>query len=201
MATEFEISPSILIVAFLVVVAFVYGMFYMKERFAEVDYVTSTIDNRRYLVRNLPDSDKAADLLAQLNQRFSKIVDVMVEENPGNADVDRLQRNYVPENLSEGNDDSNYTSYSVNKGEQIVFCLRSRDGEDTLVVINTLMYVGTHELAHLMTKEVGHTPTFWENFKILLNRAVELDLYRKVDYNKKPKEYCGIKITSTVLKD
>lgn len=173
----------------------------MKERFAEVDYVTSTIDNRRYLVRNLPDSDKAADLLAQLNQRFSKIVDVMVEENPSNADVDRLQRNYVPENLSEGNDDSNYTSYSVNKGEQIVFCLRSRDGEDTLVDINTLMYVGTHELAHLMTKEVGHTPTFWENFKILLNRAVELDLYRKVDYNKKPKEYCGIKITSTVLKD
>jgi hypothetical protein len=61
------------------------------------------------------------------------------------------------------------------------------------------MFVGTHELAHLMTKGVGHTPAFWANFRRLLRRAVELDLYAPVDYSMLPQPYCGIQISSTVL--
>jgi hypothetical protein len=201
MAKEFELDSKWFILIFLAIVAVIYGMFCMKESFAEVEYVTSLIDGRSYLVKNMPDSQKAADMLAKLNIRFDKLIDAMQHAYPDNRDVDRLIRNYVPENLSEGNDDTNYTSYSVNKGEKIVFCLRSRDGKNSLEDMNTLMYVGTHELAHLMTKEVGHTPTFWANFKLLLEKAVDVDLYKKVDYSSKPKEYCGIKITSTVLKE
>ena len=38
-----------------------------------------------------------------------------------------------PEKLSESIPHTDYTSYSVNKGEQIVFCLRSKDKEEKLI--------------------------------------------------------------------
>jgi len=183
----------------LILIGIMYVLFYVKEQFTEVEYVNSSIDGRDYLVKNLPDSQKAADLLATTNQQNRKLIDHMVSTYPNDADVKRLKANYDPDALSEGNDDSSYTSYSVNKGEQIVFCLRSRDGKDKLVDVNTLMYVSVHELAHLMTQEIGHTETFWKNFKRLLTEAVAMQLYTKVDYSRKPMEYCGITITSTVL--
>ena len=68
-----------------------------------------------------------------------------------------MNRKYNPNNFSETGKDSKYTSYSVNKGEKIVLCLRSRDGKDRLIDENTLTFVSIHELAHIMTKSVGHT--------------------------------------------
>lgn len=187
------------VVALLALFIILYGIMYIREKFSEMEYVTSSVDGRRYFVKNMPDGQQAADLLAQLNERLGKIVAHMVSIKGDDPDVQRLRRNYNPDHISEGDDDESYTSYSVNKGEQIVFCIRSRDGKNKLEGINTLMYVGTHELAHLMTQDVGHTPSFWANFKILLEQAVALDLYKKIDYEDKPKEYCGIKITSNVL--
>ena len=191
------ICAIVIVVLFVVMIT----LFYVKEHFSEMEYVTSTVDGRRYLVKNMADSQAAADLLAKLNERLGKVVAHMKTVDPDNKDVRRLVRNYNPEHLSEGDDDTSYTSYSVNKGEQIVFCIRSRDASNkgALEDINTLMYVGTHELAHLMTEDVGHTPTFWANFKVLLGHAVQLGLYVKADYDKKPERYCGIKITSNVL--
>jgi hypothetical protein len=56
-----------------------------------------------------------------------------------------------------------------------------------------------HELAHIMTTEIGHTPLFWSNFRFLLREAVDIGLYKKVDYFKEPSDYCGIKINSSVI--
>jgi len=183
----------------LIIIAIMYLLFYVREHFSEVEYVKSDVDGRDYLVKNLPDSQAAANLLGQTNKNCMTLIDHMVKTYPDDADVKRLKSNYDPDSLSEGNDNSSYTSYSVNKGEQIVFCLRSRDGKDKIVDQNTVMYVAVHELAHLMTKEIGHTTTFWNNFKRLLTEAVAINLYSKVDYGKTPVEYCGITITSTVL--
>jgi hypothetical protein len=199
MATRWWLSPIMCTGILIVLLIVAFGLFYVKEHFSEMEYVRSSIDGRRYLVKNLPDSQAAADLLAQLNERLAKVVSYIVEVDGDNKDVQRLHRNYNPNNISEGDDDTSYTSYSINKGEQIVFCIRSRDGKAKLENINTLMYVGTHELSHLMTKDVGHTAPFWANFKILMEHAVKLRLYKKVDYEEKPKDYCGIKITSNVL--
>jgi predicted metal-dependent hydrolase len=178
---------------------------YVREQFTEVAYVESSVDKRRYLVRNAKDKQQAADLLAKLNQRMEKLIhhvhDTYIDgkDKRLRAAVKRLKSNYNPDSISEGTDKSNYTSYSVNKGEKIVFCIRSRDEKEALIDINTIMYVAVHELAHLMTKEVGHTPLFWDNFKLLLEHAVDLNLYKKVDYSKKPVPYCGITISSSIL--
>jgi predicted metal-dependent hydrolase len=187
-------------IEFVIICIFVVLLFlYVRQEYNEVTYVKSAIDGRTYLVRNVKDKQDAADLLATLNRDMLTLIDHMVQIDPTSADVKRLKENYKPDNLSEGSNNSNYTSYSVNKGEQIVMCLRSRDGSERLAKKNTLLYVMIHELAHLMTEDIGHTDTFWKNFKKLLKEAVALKIYRKVDYSKRPERYCGIKITSSVL--
>ena len=50
-----------------------------------------------------------------------------------------------------------------------------------------------------MTKSVGHTPEFWDNFKRLLKESVDNNLYIKENYSQNPKEYCGIKVSDSPL--
>jgi hypothetical protein len=63
------------------------------------------------------------------------------------------------------------------------------------------MFVALHELSHIMTKSVGHTKEFWDNFKFILQNAIVIGIYNPVDYSKDPKSYCGIQVTDTPLKD
>ena len=63
------------------------------------------------------------------------------------------------------------------------------------------MFVVIHELAHIITKSIGHTDEFWENMKFLLKISIKLGIYQEVDYKNKPEKYCGITITDTPLKD
>lgn len=115
-------------------------------------------------------------------------------------DIRRLYKNFNPEAFSETTPDAKYTSYSVNKGEKIVFCLRDKKEGETLVKENIMTFVSIHELAHLMTKSVGHEPEFWANFKLLLKIAIDNGIYKNIDFNSTPKPYCGINITDTPLK-
>ena len=62
-----------------------------------------------------------------------------------------------------------------------------------------MMFVAIHELAHLMSKSVGHTTEFWNNMKFLLKVGIKLNVYKKQDFNSQPKEYCGTMITDTPL--
>ena len=72
--------------------------------------------------------------------------------------------------VSESSPGNAYTSYSINKGEKIVFCLRQKSGpnKDELVDLNTMMFVAIHEMGHLMSESVGHTQEFWKNMKYLI---------------------------------
>jgi len=115
-------------------------------------------------------------------------------------DIKRLYKNFNPEAFSETTPDAKYTSYSVNKGEKIVFCLRDKKEGETLVKENIMTFVSIHELAHLMTKSIGHEPEFWSNFKLLLKISIDNGLYKNIDFNSTPKPYCGINITDTPLK-
>ena len=171
---------------------------YIRNHYGEVEYVQSGVDGRRYLVRKLPDAQRAADILAELNGHLTKLVQhLMAKYGATRADVARLYRNYSPDNVSEGGAEHGYTSYSVNKGEKIVMCVRQKD--NSFVPMNVLLYVAIHELAHLMTKEMGHPPVFWTNFRFLLAEAMDTGLYTRVDYAKRPQDYCGIRITTSVV--
>jgi predicted metal-dependent hydrolase len=171
-------------------------LMYLRQYYGEVEYITAD-DNREYLVRNLDDKKEAANLLASITADLHTLVRHTVAKYPDLKDAQRLFKNFNPVSISEGSVDSGYTSYSVNKGEKIILCIRQKD--KSFVDKNTILYVAIHELGHLMTEEIGHTDMFWKNFKFILNEAVDLKLYVPDNYKAKPKDYCGIKINSTVL--
>lgn len=169
---------------------------YIRQMSGEVELFKAS-DGRRYVVRKLADSKRAAETLARINAKLQALVWHMVAKYPTDPDCERLHSNYNPEALSEGGTEVGYTSYSVNKGEKVVMCLRQPD--NSFVEDNLLIYVAVHELGHLMTDEIGHTPKFWNNFKRLATEAIEIGIYKKVDFNSKPEPYCGISITSSVV--
>lgn len=190
---------------FFVLICFTIFYTYLQNKSSEVTYVN--YNNVEYLVRNLPDKEEAALLLSKIRNRLQKIVDSCVkksgkENNSYNKqnieDINRMKKNFRPDNITESSPNNKYTSYSVNKGQKIVFCIRSKEN-NKLVDINTMMFVAIHELAHLMTKSIGHKPEFWDNMRFLLEEAIELKLYEKQDFNNSPVEYCGTTITDTPL--
>ena len=138
---------------YIVTIGIVLASLYMMYRgtYEEVTFVRSSIDNKDYLVQNKNDKQQAADLLATVKGNLSKLVAHMNERYPGRSDVSRLVRKFNPDVITESSYKNKYTSYSINKGEKIVFCLRSRDENQKLVDLNTMMFVAIHELAHVMT--------------------------------------------------
>ena len=165
----------------------------------EVEYVKSSIDGKEYLVRSLPDKKQAADLMAQIVANLNRLASYLETSQPTDERTLRIVKNFNPESISEGSENAKYTSYSVNKGEKIVFCLRSRDKNNQLMDANTMTFVALHELAHIATETVGHDETFWKNFKWLLQNAVKIGVYKDQDFKKQPVEYCGIQITDSPL--
>jgi hypothetical protein len=187
---------------FIIFVMVVIILMYLQNHYGEVDYMTSNADGRKYLVRNLADANQAADMLASINIDLVRLVRHMDAKYSNDkalgSFVKALANNYNPNSLSEGSPDSGYTSMTINKGEKLILCIRNTDKQ--FVEKNVVMYVAIHELAHIMTyNETGHTQLFWDNFKILLREAVDIGVYLKRDYQSKPVDYCGIKITSSVI--
>nr|QFG74754.1 MAG: hypothetical protein [Megaviridae environmental sample] len=111
-----------------------------------------------------------------------------------------LEKNFSKERtiISENINESQYTSYSVNKGEEIVFCLKSRQNKK-IHHVNLLMYVAIHELAHCGCIEIGHTNLYNRIFKVYLLVAIQLNLYKYDDYSKSSVEYCGMIVNSHIL--
>jgi len=159
----------------------------------------STLDGRTYRVRDLPDKQRAADLLAKLRQKLGTLMDSLTQSYPNKPQVQRLVANFKadPDRFLESTPDAEHTSYSVNKGESVHFCLRQRDGTEQLVDDNVMMFVAIHEMAHMITKSIGHEPEFWNNFGWLLREAESKGLYKPTDFKSHPVMYCGVSITDS----
>ena len=188
------------LIGMLILIAFcLLGYTHIEHLTNEVTYVKSNIDNNEYLVRNLENKELAADMLAKLRMKLESICKIMKEKYPDDEAVIRMNEKFNSDNITESGKNNQYTSYSVNKGEKIVFCIRQKDEDESFVDENTMTFVSIHELAHIMTKSVGHTTEFWDNFKRLLKVAIENNLYTHEDYSKEPKDYCGIKVSDTPI--
>lgn len=176
-----------------------FGVYILHDYYSNqgLTKVKSEIDNREYIVQIKEDSVDAANLIAKIREKLEILVEHIVKTY-GNGDerVQMLKKNFKPDRLKEGVTKDGYTSYSVNKGEQIVLCLRTNN---KLMDINTMMFVVLHELAHLATKSIGHTDEFWTNFRWILEESINIGIYTKQDFNKESVEYCGMSITSSPL--
>ena len=170
--------------------------------YSDLVKLKSNIDDREYFVQNLTDKQQASDNLAVIRLKLIKIVMYLKDKYPDNTDIIRLNKNFRPDRIHENLPNSKYTSYSLNKGEKILMCIRQRDEKNELVDLNTLTFVAIHELSHLMTKSIGHTDEFWKNMEYLLNEVINspLGVYEYQPFHKDPKKYCGTMITDTPYK-
>jgi len=162
--------------------------------------VTSTVDGKPYKVRDMPDKQEAANLMAHLRIRLTKLCDALEKKYPDKKQVKQLVKNFRsdPSRFIEATPDSEHTSYSVNKGESIHMCLRQREGSDeSLVNENVMTFVALHELSHVCTESIGHGPDFWNNFGWLLKEAEALGYYNYTDFQAHPVSYCGVYITDS----
>ena len=194
-----DIDINYLIILLTLVAFVLLGYSRYEEYTNEVTSVQSTVDNKEYLVRNRDDKVEAANILAQIRKNLETIIQSMRTKYPNDESVLRMNKNFRPDNISESGKSNQYTSYSVNKGEKIVFCIRQKDENESFVDMNTIMFVSIHELAHVMSKSVGHTEEFWKNFKLLLEESIVLGIYKKENYTENPKPYCGISVTDSPL--
>ena len=166
------------------------------KRNQEISQVKSLIDDRTYIVRKLPDSQRAADKLAEINRKIINLIDSLKKED--REGIETLKDRYNPDQLSETGLGAKYTSYSVNKGEKISICVRHEDNK--FIDDNIIVFVVIHELAHVMTKSIGHTKEFWDNMAYLLEQGEKIGIYKPENYKEKPVDYCGMEINSTPYK-
>jgi hypothetical protein len=185
------------------IILFISVTIYQWYRSYLSSYVKSTIDNKYYLVRNLPDKQIVADNLAYIRKNIKTLIKYMLQNSPDKYKVyvERLNKKIHSVVILENVRDFYYTSYSVNKGEQLVFCMRSRNKEtkNQKHDINLLMYVALHEISHIACPEYGHTPLFKDIFRYFTETAIQLGLYEHIDFQNNPTEYCGMTISDSIV--
>ena len=157
--------------------------------------IISNVDGNTYCVRERSKLELAADKLAKVNQNMKSLVEHCKNNFNSEERIKRLTEGFNPKKITETLPTSEFTAYSENKGEKIAFCLDTeKNNKGKLIDLNTLTFVAIHELSHVASKSVGHTPEFWANFKFLLQEAEKINIYKPVDYSKNPKKYCGMEI-------
>ena len=174
---------------------------YLESDVFNLKCIISSKDGNRYCVRENKNIEKAADMLAEVTGKLKELVKYAGEKYPDRENCQRLVKGFNPKKVMETLPTSEYTAYSENKGEKLAFCLNKKKDGDNLIDLNTLTFVGIHELSHIMTKSVGHKEEFWKNFRFLLELAKEANIYQPIDYKKDPVEYCGMEITDNPYYD
>jgi hypothetical protein len=193
-------EPEIIILFIIVILLVSYRIYRYYIRYKYSVYVTSKIDNKDYLVRNSKNKEKAADVLAEIN---SKILLLLKHINASNIEkrfennmkllTERYNHSIIYENIY-----MDSTSYTINKSETLL-CLATRDNEEKIYDINLLMFVTLHELAHIGNETYGHDESFVNFFIFLMKNAIQIGVYKYVNYSKEPKEYCGIEVNSSPI--
>ena len=187
-----------------IVVLFVIGFclkIYFQSDMFHLKCIISDEDGNTYCVRETPKLELVADLLARVTGKLRKLVDYMKEKYPDRENVQRMYKNFKTNKIMETLPTSTYTAYSENKGQKLAFCTTTTKKGSKLIDENTLTFVAIHELSHVMTESIGHKKEFWENFKFLLKNAVDMGIYKPVDYKKNPQPYCGMDITDNPYYD
>jgi len=196
-------------ILFSLIIIFLYiFLFLNKSNFVYVETATGV----KYLVNDDEHKQISAQLLSTIVECMFKLKNYLVT-NINNKEHPRYEKyqkyvQYIKQletNLNETktliyetDPTSDLTSYSVNKGEELSFCLKSKKtGKHH--EINLLMYVALHEMAHIACPETGHGELFKELFKFLTEEAIHINIYLKDDYSAQPVEYCGMVLSSSIV--
>lgn len=190
-----EKKINYILYSFLLIFILYIAKVYLTSKNKDLVWVKSSIDGLVYKVQNRPDKLEAANMLAKIRAKLMKLSIFLYKKYPNDKASIRVIQKYMPDSIYESEPNSNQTSFSVNKGEKVVFCIRSKNKSRNLEDENTLTFVALHELAHIMSKGWGHKTEFWQNFKFILQNSIEAGIYEYQNFRSKPVKYCGVDIT------
>jgi hypothetical protein len=160
-------------------------------------------DGLHYEMQNLPNKEKAVEVMSSIHGKIVKLHEYYRDTPNVSSDpaVARFVSRFSSDVFVENDMSSPDTSYSENKGQKIVVCLRDKTKPPQYPIIdeNTVMFVMLHEMSHLMTETIGHTQEFWTNFRRILQDAIQLGIYHPVNYAQRPTPYCGMVISDSPL--
>jgi predicted metal-dependent hydrolase len=188
-------------ILFSLIIIFLYIFLFLNRN--NVIYI-ETNTGTKYLVANDNLKHQAANLLSSIVENMFKLKNYLYKHINEFSDftpyINQLNNNLMENKTTiyETDPNSDLTSYSINKGEELAFCLKSKK-TGQLHDLNLLMYVALHEMAHIACPETGHGELFKKIFKFLTDRAIDLNIYIKVDYNLQPIEYCGMVLSSSIV--
>jgi hypothetical protein len=155
---------------------------------------TAVNNKRRHVILDKPDGDQACELLGEIEARICRLTTSLVRSEPNVEQYSRLASRMKYTQFNEASSSLRFQTNTRDKGARMEFCLR--DSNDKLYDINLMMFVAIHELAHVMSVSFDHTSEFDTNFKTLLERAVKLGIYSRIDFSpSKPQPYCNTVIT------
>jgi predicted metal-dependent hydrolase len=193
-------NEEICMISFVVVL--IYVMYRIRKN--KLTIVEASDNGMKLMVYNDKNKRKSADILAEIIKRMFILRHTLIKEKDNYPEykqyIELLEENLTEDRtkIYENDPNSDLTSFSVNKGEELAFCLKSkRTGE--MHEINLLIYVALHEMAHIACPEIGHGDLFKKIFKFLTLKAMEIGVYQKMDYNQSPVEYCGMVLSSSIV--
>ena len=187
---------------FSLIIIFMYTMYTIRRN--RLTIVEASDTGMKLMVYNDKNKKASADLLSEVITRMFKLRNSLIAEKDKHPEykeyIELLEENFNNERtkIYENDPSSELTSFSVNKGEELAFCLKSkRTGE--LHEINLLLYVAIHEMAHMGCPEIGHGDLFKKVFRFLTLEAINKGIYVKDDYSANPVEYCGMILSSSIV--
>jgi translation elongation factor EF-Ts len=183
------------------IIIFIYIFLFLNKN--DVIYI-ETNTGTKFLVQNNEFKDVSAKLLSQIVENMYKIknhLNTKIDKFPDYTEyIKLLDKNFNESRtvIYETDPKSDLTSYSVNKGEELSFCLKSKK-DNNFHDINLLMYVAIHEMGHMACPEIGHGDLFKHVFKFITEQAIAIGVYNKIDYSQSPVEYCGMVLSSSIV--
>ncbi len=185
-----------------IIIIFIYIFLFHNKK--NVVLISGQDKMTKYLVYNDDKKQNSAYLLEKVINNMFTLKDYLYENKEKfptfTIYIKQLYKNLNKNRtlIYENDPKSNLTSFSVNKGEEIAFCLKSKK-TGKLHDLNLIMYVALHEMAHIACPEIGHGDLFKKIFRFLTLQAIEIGLYNFDNYDLNNVEYCGMMLTSTIL--
>ncbi len=184
-----------------IIIIFIYIFLFLNRN--NVIYV-ETKSGVKYLVNNDNTKNEKSQLLSKIVENMYSLKNHMIKNInnfPEYKDyINQLSNNFNESRtvIYETDPESNLTSYSVNKGEELSFCLKSKK-DGNVHELNLMMYVAIHEMAHIACPEIGHGDLFKKIFKKLIEEAIIIGIYNKTNFSENPVEYCGMILSSSII--
>ena len=199
----------------------VLGLFYLiyKLVFDGTSQFTSNIFNKQFKVRGSTNEIKEtkSNLLGDVYDRLETLVSTLRNDKTliSNVPVQRLIANWNRGiSIKETGVMESDAAYVINKQHMSIclvnFCdIAKCKNINSIENLNLLAYVGIHELAHVMSEEIGHSTEFRNNFRFLLEYAKNINyddpILKKtvklyIDLNKlsTPDNFCGVSVVNTI---